>query len=112
MDEAKSGRQCSRCRAELERHVGDLGDGADVRLVVAGEDLDDGRLAGAVLADEGMDLAGGDLEVDVVERPLSGERLAQPVDAQGGIRGAMSVVVELMRKPPSPSPRPSPSYSS
>ena len=61
---------------------GDFGHGAVVGLVVPGEDLDDGRLPGAVLADERMDLAGGDLEVDVVERTLSRERLAQAVQTE------------------------------
>ena len=82
MDEAKSGRAGCDRRAQLERHVGDFGHGAVVRLVVSGEDLDDGRLPGAVLADERMDLAGGDLEVDVVERTLSRERLAQAVQTE------------------------------
>ena len=49
---------------------GDLGDGARVGLVVAGEDLDERRLAAAVGADEGVDLAGLDRERDVAERPL------------------------------------------
>ena len=44
-------------RAEVEGHAGDLGDGARVGPVVAGEDLDDRRLAAAVRADEGVDLA-------------------------------------------------------
>jgi len=34
----------------------------------SGPDLDEGRLAGAVLAHEGVDLAGEDLERNVVER--------------------------------------------
>ena len=41
---------------------------AGVRLVDAGEDLDERALAGAVLADERVDLAGPQLERDVVER--------------------------------------------
>ena len=54
--------------------------------MVTGEDLDDGRLARPVLADQGMDLARRDLEIDGVESPLTGKGLAQRVDAQGGIQ--------------------------
>ncbi len=49
-------------------------DGAAVRLVHARDDLDERGLAGPVLADEGMDLAGSDREVDVLERADTGER--------------------------------------
>ena len=38
-----------------------------VRPLDAGEDLDEGRLAGSVLTDEGVDLTPGDGEVDVLE---------------------------------------------
>ena len=53
-----------------------------VGLVVAGEDLDQRRLAGAVLADEGVDLAGGDVERNVVEGDLPGKGLREVFDAQ------------------------------
>ena len=46
-----------------------------VGLVVAGEDLDQGRLAGAVLADERMHLTRSDVDADVVQGDLSGEGL-------------------------------------
>ena len=42
----------------------------------AGEDLDEGGLAGAVVADEGDHLAGVDPEVDVGERLDGAEALA------------------------------------
>ena len=45
------------------------------RLVGAGEHLDERRLAGAVLAQQAVDLAGPDLQVDAVERPGSRELL-------------------------------------
>ena len=47
-----------------------------VRLVHAGEDLHERRLAGAVVTDDGDDLAGRDAQRDVVQRPHAGERLA------------------------------------
>ena len=55
---------------------------AGVGLVVAGEDLDQRRLAGAVLADERVDLAGGDVDADVVERDLPRERLRKVFDSE------------------------------
>ena len=57
-------------------------DRARVRPVDAGDDLDQRRLAGAVLAQQRMDLAGTDVEADVVQRPHAGERLAQALDRQ------------------------------
>ena len=43
------------------------GDVPLVGLVRTGEDLDQGRLAGAVLAEQAVHLAGADVEVDAVE---------------------------------------------
>ena len=48
----------------------------------AGDDLAEGRLAGAVLADEGVDRAGPDLDRDVVERAGRPEGLPEPADLQ------------------------------
>ena len=44
------------------------------RLEHAGHDLDQGRLAGAVVADQADDLVGADLEIDVPERDHVAER--------------------------------------
>ena len=44
--------------------------------VEAGDDLDQRRLAGAVLAHQRMDLAGPEVERDLVERLDAGKRLA------------------------------------
>ena len=49
-----------------------------VRRVIAGQQLDDRRLAGAVLPDESVDLADADVEPGAVERHLSGEGLDHP----------------------------------
>src|SRR5439155_22743580 len=43
----------------------------------AGDDSHQRRFAGAVFADHGEDFAGRDFDVNVVERPHSGEGLAQ-----------------------------------
>ena len=48
---------------------------AGVRAVHAGQDLDQGRLAGTVLAQQRVHLAGPDVEIDIVERQRAGEPL-------------------------------------
>ena len=53
------------------------------RLVDAGEDLDQRRLAGAVVAEEAMDLAGIDLDVDVAERDDRAEMLGDAAELDG-----------------------------
>lgn len=70
---------------DAEAHGGDRGlqgggfappgDRAVVGLVGAGQDLDQGGLPGAVLAEQTVDLSGLDVEVDAVQGPDSGERL-------------------------------------
>ena len=50
----------------------------------AGDGLDQRRLAGAVVADEGDDLAGVDVEVDVLERLHRPEALGDPAQLQEG----------------------------
>ena len=67
---------------ERERLAGELGDGTRVRRVVAGERLDQRRLAGAVLTDERVDLALADLDRRVDQSPGSGKRLREALDAQ------------------------------
>src|SRR5688500_10981138 len=42
------------------------------------QDADERRLAGAILADERMDLAGMEIEIDAIERANAGERFPQP----------------------------------
>ena len=49
------------------------------------EDLDGRRLAGAVRAEEGEDLAGGDLEVDAANGLRRSVVLLQPVHANGDL---------------------------
>jgi hypothetical protein len=66
-------------------------DPARVAVVDAGQDLDERRLPRPVASDEGMDLAGQDVEGDVVERSGSGECLGQVIDAQGRRRGQTCV---------------------
>jgi hypothetical protein len=57
-------------------------DGAGVGLVEAGEHLDQGALAGPVLADQRVDLADSHLEVDTTEGRDPGERLGDPLGPQ------------------------------
>jgi hypothetical protein len=54
-----------------------------VRLVDAGEYLDEGRFSRAVLADERMNLAALDGQVDPVKRERADEALGQPADGNG-----------------------------
>ena len=51
---------------------------ARIGRVKSGEDLDQGRLAGAVLTQEPVNFALCDLESGVVESALAAERLGQP----------------------------------
>jgi hypothetical protein len=67
-----------------EREAGAGHDLARVARHHAREDLDQRRLAGAVLTQQRVDLAAPQGEVDVRERLLAAERLAQPADLQGG----------------------------
>ena len=52
--------------------------------VHAGDDLHQRALAGAVLADETMDLAGGQREVDAVQRQHAAEGLADALELEDG----------------------------
>ena len=51
---------------------------AGIRRMKPGEDLDEGRFAGAVLTQQTVNFALGDLESSVVEGALPAERLGQP----------------------------------
>jgi hypothetical protein len=55
-----------------------------VRLVGAGQDLDQRGLARAVLAEQAVHLSGADVEVHTVERPDTGERLDDAVHLEEG----------------------------
>jgi hypothetical protein len=57
-------------------------DGAAVGRLGAGKDLEQGRLAGAILAQKGMDFRKADLEVDVLECPHTGEGFRYSPHAQ------------------------------
>ena len=57
--------------------------------VDAGENLDQRRLAGAVLAEQRMDLAATDVEIDRVERQRAGEALGQAGDREQRRRSAL-----------------------
>ena len=59
------------------------------RLVVAPRALDQRRLARAVLAHERVDLAGRDVQRDVVQRPRAGEGLRETADVQNRPAGGV-----------------------
>src|SRR5581483_761747 len=61
-------------------------DGARRRLVDAGQHVEERRLARAVRADQADDRAGGDAEVDVVDRDEAAELLAQALGAKDRLR--------------------------
>ena len=71
------------------------GDVPLVGLVRAGQDLDQRGLAGAVLAEEAVHLAGADVEVDAVEGADTRELLDDPVhlEQRSGRRHRGAVVV-------------------
>ena len=66
-------RAAHRIALGVDQPVADV-EAAAGRLEHAGDDLDQGRLAGAVVADQPDDLVGADLEVDVLERDHVAER--------------------------------------
>ena len=57
-------------------------DAAAVRCVHAGDHVEQGRLAGAVRADDGVDAAFGHLEAEPIDRDEAAEALADIVDRQ------------------------------
>jgi hypothetical protein len=65
-----------------------------IGLVVAGEDLDQRRLAGTVLTDERVDFARGNVDTDVVEGDLPREGLRKMLDAK-----------RVSHQPPNPAER-------
>src|SRR5690606_39149207 len=69
---------------------------ARARGQVAGQRLHEGRLAGAFLAHQRMDLAGPDVYVDAVHDLDGSERLAQP-DAAENLLGSHAPPVDLAR---------------
>src|ERR1700736_4759587 len=69
-----------------------------VEAVVAADDLADGRLAGAVLADDGVHLAGAEIEIDGVEDPRRAEALLDLLQANDDVGHGW----RLSRNAPSP----------
>ena len=79
-------------------------DGAAVARQRARQDVDEGRLAGAVLAQERDDLAGGNVEIDPVQDAVLVEGFR---DAAGGEKavGHGALGSEAVRTPPEPGGR-------
>jgi hypothetical protein len=71
-------------------HAGDVtaeeGDASGVRGEQAGDQIEERGLAGAVGTDDGVELTGGELEIDAVDGAQATERLAQAGGAQDGFR--------------------------
>ena len=57
-------------------------DAAGIRTLGTGQDLEQRRLAGAVLTEQAVDLAGVEIERDVVQRLHAGVELGDPGDPQ------------------------------
>ena len=70
----------------------------------AGEDLDQRRLAGAVLAEQRHDLAGGDREARPVERAHAGEALGQRLGDAAPRSAARPASLSCRAAPPSAMP--------
>ena len=83
-------------------------DRAGVAAVDAGEDLHQGGLAGPVLADQGVDLTGTELEAAVVERVNAREALAdaghldQKLSHRGFSLGSRALVGQIQDQAPGP----------
>src|SRR5260221_13182 len=71
-------------RAMMRRHVGDVGaiehNPAGCRLVEAGENVERRGLAGAVRANQRMNAAALDLDIDAIDRFEAAEIFRQPGD--------------------------------
>ena len=61
----------------------DLNARPGIRLVIASQDLDEGRLPRTVVTDQRMDLSTPQPEVHIRQGALTGERLAQVLDSEG-----------------------------
>ena len=72
-------------RADRDLLAGE-GDRAGIRSLDPGQDLDQGRLAGAVLTDEGMDLALPEGEVHALEGLNPREALVDALHGQERVR--------------------------
>ena len=64
--------------------ISDLDLAARIGRVDAGQHLDQGRLPGTVLADDGQDLARVNLQRDIVQCPGGSEALREAADLQEG----------------------------
>src|SRR5439155_24159480 len=69
------------------RHAVDL-ELALVRVVEAGEDLDQGGLPRTVLPEQAVDLPGENAQVDAAQRPGPAEALRQVAESQARLPGA------------------------
>ena len=87
MHECEAGPGGPRRGKRLWRRFAVHDDVAGISGVHPGEDLDERRLARAVLPEERMDLAALDGEVDVAQGELGAEALCQVTNLQCGLLG-------------------------
>ena len=73
---------------------------AGIGAVDAGEHLDQRRLAGAVLAEQRMHLAGAHVEIDRIERQRAGEALGEAGDLEQGPVASSVMCLALARFDP------------
>ena len=79
------------CGAEFRERFAAVANRAGIGREDAGDDVDQRRLAGAVLAEEGVHLAGVQIEVDMIEREHAGKPLRDPRHLEQGSRPARVV---------------------
>jgi hypothetical protein len=70
---------------ERDGLVRDLERSAVVGRVIAGQDLDEGRLARAVLAEEAVHLAGPNVQIEIAQDGLPGKGLREVARGENGI---------------------------
>ncbi len=84
VDEAEAAARWPACGVSIATGSPSISDRAAIGMLEAGEDADQRRLAGAVGADQAVDLAGGDVEADAGERADAAEGFPDVVRGDEG----------------------------
>ena len=90
MNEPQAGRVRGLRRTDIERIAAEVSSRARVGFVIAGKNLDQGRLARAVLSQQRVHFAAAQLKVDVVQSSLALEGLRETLQSQHHIRASRS----------------------
>ena len=106
MDEAEAGVPRVRGRGQVDVVAAEPDLGAGVGLVVSGKDLDQRRLAAAVLTDQSVDLPAAQIEVDLSQGPGGRKGLRQAAHRQQGAPrlNARGCLHRRHLRPPTPRP--------